>query len=151
MQMKKQKTLSEKIIERLQYKHNSFLGVHGEKQRQAFKSGLSWSIDTINTLTEIDNTEKEPKNNMKERDTKFGNNVLKINCDNDILPISEVLSTNGTSFIEYWTERGENDRKMRFEKQTSFDIKRRLLPWRNNNYNNAKPTYTDKLGEYLNR
>lgn len=152
MQMEKQKTLSEKIIEQLQDKYDSFLGVDGEKQRQAFKSGLSWAIDTINTLTEIDKIEKESKDGIKERDTNFGNKVLKINCDNDILSISEVINTNGTSFIEYWTEHGENDRKMRFEKQASFDIKRRLLTWRNNKIKfNGKPTYEDKLSEYLNR
>jgi len=30
------------------------------------------------------------------------------------------------NFYEYWTEHGENDRQMRFEKQTSFNIGRRL-------------------------
>lgn len=91
------------------------------------------------------------KFSIEKRAEIFGNLVLKINCDNNILGISEVLSTNGKSFIEYWTEHGENDRKMRFEKETAFDIKKRLLRWKNNNYNNAKPTYTDKLSEYLNR
>ncbi len=32
-------------------------------------------------------------------------------------------------FFEYWSEHGENDKKMRFEKQTSFGIKRRLTTW----------------------
>jgi len=32
-------------------------------------------------------------------------------------------------FFEYWTEHGENDKKMRFEKQTSFGISRRLSTW----------------------
>jgi len=29
-------------------------------------------------------------------------------------------------FYEYWTEHGEKDRKVRFEKQSSFSVKRRL-------------------------
>lgn len=29
-------------------------------------------------------------------------------------------------FYDYWTEHGENDKKMRFEKETSFDITKRL-------------------------
>ena len=94
---------------------------------------------------------KEPGNNIEERRREFADKVLKTNYDNNILNSTEILSINGTSFIEYWTEHGENDRKMRFEKQASFDIKRRLLTWKNNNFNNAKPTYTDKLKEYLNR
>ncbi len=53
------KTLSEKIIEQLQSKHDAFLGTKGEEQRQAFKRGLSWAIDTVETLTEIDKCEKE--------------------------------------------------------------------------------------------
>jgi len=32
-------------------------------------------------------------------------------------------------FAEYWTEAGPRDKKMRFEKQTSFDINRRLKTW----------------------
>lgn len=32
-------------------------------------------------------------------------------------------------FWEYWTEHGVNDRKMRFEKQKSFDVGRRLRVW----------------------
>jgi len=53
------KTLSEKIIEQLQSKHDAFLGTEGELSRQRFKDGLMWAIDTIETLTSIDNCEKE--------------------------------------------------------------------------------------------
>lgn len=35
-------------------------------------------------------------------------------------------------FYSYWTEHGPKDRKMRFEKQTSFDVKKRLITWRDN-------------------
>jgi hypothetical protein len=53
------KTLSEKIIEQLQSKHDAFLGTDGELSRQIFKDGLSWAIDTVETLTNLDNSEKE--------------------------------------------------------------------------------------------
>ena len=53
------KTLSEKIIEQLQSKHDAFLGTKGELSRQRFKDGLMWAIDTIETLTEVDNCEKK--------------------------------------------------------------------------------------------
>lgn len=33
-------------------------------------------------------------------------------------------------FYEYWSEHGEKDKKFRKEKQTSFDIKRRLKTWK---------------------
>jgi len=36
------------------------------------------------------------------------------------------------SFYEYWTEHGERDRKMRFEKEKSFSIERRITTWEKN-------------------
>lgn len=35
------------------------------------------------------------------------------------------------NFYDYWSEHGERDRKMRFEKQTSFNIELRLKRWNN--------------------
>jgi hypothetical protein len=37
-----------------------------------------------------------------------------------------------TEFIDYWTESSENGKKMRFEKEKVFDIKRRLNTWMRN-------------------
>jgi hypothetical protein len=48
-------------------------------------------------------------------------------------------------FYGYWTEKGENDRKMRFEKQTSFDVKRRLTTWTKNDFNKKKEVTPDNL------
>lgn len=42
-------------------------------------------------------------------------------------------------FFDYWTEHGEKDKKMRFEKETSFDIKLRLERW----HRNSKPKITN--------
>jgi len=36
-------------------------------------------------------------------------------------------------FFEYWTEHGLKDKKMKFEKQKSFGIARRLVTWEKNN------------------
>ena len=36
-------------------------------------------------------------------------------------------------FYLYWTEHGEKDKKMRFEKQKSFALNLRLIRWNNNN------------------
>lgn len=36
------------------------------------------------------------------------------------------------NFFEYWTEHGERDKKMKFEKQKSFGIKLRLSTWSKN-------------------
>ena len=35
-------------------------------------------------------------------------------------------------FYYYWTEMNEGGRKMRFEKEKVFDVKRRLMTWKRN-------------------
>jgi hypothetical protein len=47
-------------------------------------------------------------------------------------------------FLEYWVECGENDVKMRFEKQPSFDIGKRLARWEKNNLAKSKKS-TEKI------
>lgn len=42
-------------------------------------------------------------------------------------------------FFDYWTEHNENGKKMRFEKEKTFEISRRLARWSKNN-NNNKPS-----------
>jgi len=39
-------------------------------------------------------------------------------------------------FVEYWTEHGDKDKKMRFEKEKSFSTSRRVKTWIKNNFNN---------------
>ncbi|QDP57243.1 MAG: hypothetical protein Unbinned221contig1000_31 [Prokaryotic dsDNA virus sp.] len=46
-------------------------------------------------------------------------------------------------FFDYWTERGKNDRLMRFEKQKSFDIKKRLVTWSSKEWNKTEITRAD--------
>lgn len=52
------------------------------------------------------------------------------------------------SFCEYWTECNINGRKMRFEKEKTFDPIKRLARWKfnNKNWNGNKHTNT-KLGD----
>jgi hypothetical protein len=58
------------------------------------------------------------------------------------------------AFCDYWTEHGEKDKKMRFEKQKSFGLSRRLATWNKNNFgnnsNNKKQTQ-DELTQLTNR
>jgi len=44
-------------------------------------------------------------------------------------------------FIAYWTEHGVNDKKMRFEKEKSFDVGRRLGTWKKNEKNFNKGNF----------
>lgn len=47
---------------------------------------------------------------------------------------SEMLN----SFYLYWTEHGDNDKKMRFEKEKTFGLKQRLERWSKNNFGNQQ-------------
>lgn len=47
-------------------------------------------------------------------------------------------------FFEYWTEYGPQDRKMRFEKQTSFDVSKRLKRWLKNDKAYHPEKYKDQ-------
>ena len=42
-------------------------------------------------------------------------------------------------FFFYWTEHGENDFKVRYQKEKSFSVERRLSTW-----NNRQSTFTPK-------
>lgn len=52
-------TLNDKIIKCLQHSHDSWIGQEGELSRQRYKDGLTDAIEVIETLTKIDECEKE--------------------------------------------------------------------------------------------
>lgn len=54
-------------------------------------------------------------------------------------------------FFNYWSEHGENDKKLRFEKEKTFGIKQRLSTWFNRNPKQYQKNETDHLVEYVNK
>jgi len=77
--------------------------------------------DNVNKLKDIDSRKADFKKSLHPFLDQY---------DKDLL----------NAFYSYWTEHGEKDRKMRFEKQKSFGISRRLATWKKNesNFNNKK-------------
>lgn len=55
-------------------------------------------------------------------------------------------------FIEYWTEHSINGKKMRYEKETVFDIKRRWGTWQRNNikFNRYQPVKSNPISDTMN-
>lgn len=54
------------------------------------------------------------------------------------------------AFFEYWTESKTNGKKMRFELQKVFDVKKRLVTWSKNNFNGNNQNVSNKADdEYL--
>lgn len=69
------------------------------------------------------NTKQKQKLNKEERATLFAEKVY----SNNGYPKDDL-----EDFIEYWTESGEEQIKMRFELEKTFDISRRIKKWMNN-------------------
>ena len=84
------KTLSEKIIEQLQRKHDGFLGTKGELSRQSIKDGLRWAIGTIETLTNVDNCEKEYEAEQL-RIANISKSLLTCKCGNKVNDLNNGL------------------------------------------------------------
>jgi len=86
---------------------------------------------------------KEKLINIEERKLKFAD-ALKPFLDEygrDML----------NDFYFYWTEHGENDKKLRFEKEKTFGISQRLRTWHNRNPKQYQKEETDHLVEYVNK
>lgn len=87
------------------------------------------SIDLILFVMDYDK-----KQNIESRKKKFIARV--VSSDFRQLYSDDMLM----EFYEYWTEHGENDKKMRFEKEKSFGLSRRLKTWERNSkkFNNER-------------
>ena len=70
------------------------------------------------------------KNNIDIRDAKFKKQVFEFanQYDKDLL----------SDFYSYWSEPNKTSTKMKYELKQTFDIKRRLVTWSNNDFGNNK-------------
>ncbi len=77
------------------------------------------------------------------KDIKEVLNVRKLKFSENLKPFLEKYSKDMLNeFYLYWTEHGENDKKMKFEKQTSFGLSQRLAYWSKNDF---KPKQQNKI------
>jgi len=53
------------------------------------------------------------------------------------------------AFYDYWTEKNEGGRRMRFEMQKVFDIKKRLVTWKNNEKKNGSTKKRESTADLL--
>lgn len=83
-----------------------------------------------NGLDNIDghqtDTKRTPEQELKERKLAFGMLLKPFNGMYQRSMLAE--------FYNYWTEVKEGGRKMRFEKEKTFEIAKRLARWSKNNY-----------------
>lgn len=72
------------------------------------------------------NRSKELKKSKEERGRVFRENAFK-----ECSPLPD-LNSEFEKFCEYWVESGDRAKMLRFEKQKTFDVKRRWVTWVNN-------------------
>ncbi len=99
--------------------------------------GLEKNSKGLKTLKD---KEKE-KDKLKEKEKAFEKDVFNLI---DELNINEKVAND---FIMYWTEMKPRGKKMKFEMQQTFDIKRRLAKWKDNNdeWSNSKEYTRQKM------
>lgn len=89
-------------------------------------------VEHMENENEIVNKNKKASENLEERRANF-----KIDC---LVFADEYGEDLVNKFFNYWTECATNGRKMRFEKEPTYEIKRRLDTFRDNQKNWTKPT-----------
>lgn len=95
------------------------------------------SVVTINNIDSCkvlkltgDTSSDTPNEALETRKHAFGEKLIPY--------IEQYGKTLIREFFDFWTEHNENGKKMRFEKEKTFEISKRLARWSKRNSNNVK-------------
>ena len=122
-----------------------------------FENGKKPKTKQIESKTEAKDKQNESKveannnvndnvnknENIEKRKIKFYDAIAKY--------VDEYPKQMLRDFFNYWSEHGENDKKLRFEKEKTFGIKQRLSTWYSRNPKQYEQNETDHLVEYVNK
>jgi hypothetical protein len=100
------------------------------------------------------NTKNADSDSVSVNDIKNINERKKSFYDSLIKYVNDYPKEMIRDFYEYWVEHGENDKKLRFEKEKSFGIARRLKSWYNRNpdqYNKKNDKLVDFIKSKINK
>jgi hypothetical protein len=97
------------------------------------KGGLSRAKASLKQGSSIKEVDKDKEYNIAERKQKFASNLTSF--------IDVYGKQMIRDFYDYWTEHGEKDKKMRYEKETSFNLDARLNRWNKNVQERNKPKF----------
>jgi len=95
------------------------------------------------SIVSIDKQETNKQETIEERKLKFANALQPFLNEYGRLLLND--------FYGYWTEHGEQDKKLRFEKEKTFGISQRLKTWLSRNPKQYQITENDHLVEYVNK
>jgi len=139
-----------------------------KRERQRIKGKLQGVHYIVSETPILENLNME---NLSMENLNLENQVLVSTNDNKILKkentyyllewesiASELGFTELDNFIDYWTEKSPTGKKMKFEKQSTFDVKRRMQRWMKNGFNDKKKSsvetvltdYNKTIQEYAN-
>ena len=102
---------------------------------------------------------KKPKKADTDNDTDTDTDINKKNIkkdfsfrikefENSLIPFVKIYKKEMLrEFADFWCEHGVSDRKLRFEKQKTFGLKRRLTTWHNSEYNKHKNENSKSIKE----
>mgnify|MGYP003642621669 FL=1 len=121
--------LSEFSVRKKQLSDAGKKGAARKKKLAENKPPLSQNLTTLKQLDKEKEKEKDKSKiiSIEVRKTAFKKSLSKHKENNESKTLND--------FFSYWTEHGDSDKKMRFEKQTSFSIGRRLGTWKTNEKN----------------
>jgi hypothetical protein len=105
----------------------------------------------LNPQSESDAIREEKRRQDKIKEDNRIERIKKAKAEfkNSLLPhLSKYGKKTLNDFYQYWTEHGENDKKMRFEKQTSYSIPHRLSNWVKNDFGKS---YKDEAVTAVNK
>lgn len=83
---------------------------------------------------------KPEKKSVEERQKEFYNEIAQFKEKYPKAMLRE--------FYEYWTEKSKNGLKMRFEKQTTWDLSKRLARWSRSNKGKYNQESTKEIGTF---
>ena len=113
--------------------------------------GIDYVISEIPILENlnVENLNQENLNQENQQLLNTNNNKVNTLQSNHILDWNDIaLEINFNdldAFIDYWTEKSPLGKKMRWQKQKTFDVKRRMQRWAKNNFNKPKVSQTDHM------
>lgn len=81
----------------------------------------------------------DPNNTINNTINNKNINNRKLDFEKSLIPFLNIYKKPMLrEFADFWCEHGVKDRKLRFEKEKTFGLKRRLTTWHNSKYNNHK-------------
>lgn len=119
-----------------------------EQREQRRLAGLKSAEQRATKNNESQRPLKSVERNSTVNDNVNVNNIeeRKENFANSLKPYLSIYGPDMLNdFYSYWTEHGEKDKKFRAEKQTSFNIERRLETWKRNDAKFNTKQKTDRL------